>query len=416
MTASLTGGPGSPEEFPQSLLPDCSGLCYPSPPGATVDILFGLSALQRSERFRDRLHTALETMDGNERRLAQHVIIVLDGLSPDSRARLFSNSLAEIDAAGGAYSVHGNNRIRETRQVLAGIRHLIHHPAVRNVTVILPRRLFNEGALYLPHAHALLFNEDPDVTLAFAESEGNTHFVWSDGLSLTLPNDGEGLPPGFDHPRLKPLPCIAGFPVLNAVAEVAPFLTSFGSASQEEIEQSVERFDHALELLRQIWPLAYHALQRHVNALCILKQRDHSRSHSPPELPGTILMSLDDVECIGDLLCHESSHLRMNVFRLYDPIACARSAEQEATGFVSPWRPDLRPLRGLVDGVHAFLNVCRYHQRLRERFRDAWASGVIYERQKRNVIQAAAVLREHGIPTELGKMLLDEFEREAALL
>ena len=106
----------------------------------------------------------------------------------------------------------------------------------------------------------------------------------------------------------------------------------------------------------------------------------------------------------------------MNVFRLYDPIACARSTEQETTGFVSPWRPDLRPLRGLVDGVHAFLNVCRYHQRLRERFRDAWASGVIYERQKRNVIQAAAVLREHGIPTELGKMLLDEFERETALL
>jgi HEXXH motif-containing protein len=276
--------------------------------------------------------------------------------------------------------------------------------------------LFNEGPLYLPHAHALLFNDNPDVTLAVEESEGNTHFVWSDGLSLTLPNVGEGLPMSFDHPRLKPLPCIAGFPVLNAVAEIAPFLTSFGPASQEEIEQSAERFDHALELLRQIWPLAYHALYRHVRALCILGQRNHSRSHSPPELPGTILMSLDDAECIGDLLCHESSHLRMNVFRFYDPIAHARSAGQEAIGFVSPWRPDLRPLRGLVDGVHAFLNVCRYHQRLRERFPDARASAVIYERQKRNVIQANTLLRTHGIPTELGRMLLDEFERETALL
>ena len=414
MTASPTGKAGFSGESFKSLPTDCSGLCYPSPPGATVDILFGLSALQRSERFRNRLHTALEGMDGNERRLAQHVITLLDGLSPDRRACLFANPLAEIDAAGGVYS--DNNRLREIRQVLAGVRHLIHHPAVRNTTFILPSCLFNEGPLYLPHAHALLFNEDPDVTLAVEESEGNTHFVWSDGLSLTLPNVGQGLPMSFDHPRLKPLPRIAGFPVLNAVAEIAPFLTSFGPASQEEIEQSAERFDHAVELLRQIWPLAYHALRRHVRALCILGQRNHSRSHSPPELPGTILMSLEDVECIGDLLCHESSHLRMNVFRFYDPIAHARSAEQEATGFVSPWRPDLRPLRGLVDGVHAFLNVCRYHQRLQERFPDAWASGVIYERQKRNVIQANALLREHGIPTELGKMLLDEFEREAALL
>jgi hypothetical protein len=81
-----------------------------------VDILFGLSALQRSERFRNRLHTALEGMDGNERRLAQHVITLLDGLSPDRRACLFANPLAEIDAAGGVYS--DNNRLREIRQVL----------------------------------------------------------------------------------------------------------------------------------------------------------------------------------------------------------------------------------------------------------------------------------------------------------
>lgn len=416
MTAAPTGKASFPGESLQSLLTDCSGLCYPSSPGTTTDILFNLSAQQRSQRFRNRLQEGTDEMSVCESRLAQHVITLLDNLSPDSRACLFANPLAEIDATEGADWTHSNNPLREIRHVLAGIRHLIHHPAVRNTTFILPPCLFNEGPLYLPHAHALLFNEDPDVTLAVEESEGNTHFVWSDGLSLTLPNVGEGLPMSFDHPRLKPLPCIAGFPVLNAVAEIAPFLTSFGPASQEEIEQSAERFDHALELLRQLWPLAYHALRRHVRALCILGQRNHSRSHSPPELPGTILMSLDEVECIGDLLCHESSHLRMNVFRFYDPIAHARSAEQEATGFVSPWRPDLRPLRGLVDGVHAFLNVCRYHQRLQERFPDAWASGVIYERQKRNVIQANALLREHGIPTGLGKMLLDEFERETALL
>lgn len=415
MNARDTGNPRPTEPFLRYVLSDCAGLCYPAAPGNTVDVLFGFAALSRAERWRQELDTAFAAMDSSEAQLAQRAIAVLDSLSADSRARLFSTPLAEIDTAPNADCGEFNGP-DETKRILSGTRHLIHHPDVHNIVFVLPPRLFTDGAFYLPHAHALLFNGGPGITTAVVEDEGNTRFIWSDGLSLTLANDGSGLPAGFCHSRLKPLPHIGGFPVLNSVAETAPLLSGFGPAADDEIGRGAKRIEAALELLGQIWPLAYHALYRHVKALCILKQRSYSRSHSPPELPGTIFMSADDIERIGDLLCHESSHVRMNVFRLYDPIARARTPELETAGFVSPWRPDLRPLRGLVDGVHAFLNVCHYHRRLGERFSDAWTSAVIYERQKQNVIEASKTLREHAVPTRIGTMLLNEFAREEALL
>lgn len=405
---------GLPEGLGQHILTDCAGLCFPTRPGSTVDLLFGLSALTRADRFKRQLSVELESMNRDQSHLAQCIIDTLERLPADSRARLFANPLAEFDTTTAHLT--DLNRMSEMWQRLSGVRHLIHHPDVRNVTLVLPPSLFTDGRLYLPHIHALLAHGPLAVTLAVVMDGDNSRFVWSDGLSLTLPNYGDRLPPLFRHPRLTPLPFLGGFPVLNEVAEVAPFLVSFGPAKNDEVRLAAPRFEAALEVLSQIWPVAYHALRRHAKALCILTQRSYSRSHSPFELPGTILMSLDDVGCIGDLLCHESSHIRMNIFRLYDPIATTSKPELEAAGFVSPWRPDLRPLRGLVDGVHAFLNVCHYHRRLQARFPGMSASHVIYQQQKRNIIQANKTLREEAIPTRLGAMLLDEFAREEALL
>jgi HEXXH motif-containing protein len=312
----------------------------------------------------------------------------------------------------------GEERFNEAgvRRILCSVRHFIHHPDVRDFTLVLPARLFSSGPLYLPHVHALLYNESPRTTLAIVEDGGCTRFVWSDGPSLTLGNDGYGLPGGFDHPRLEALPIIGGLPVLNGVSDIAPLLSGFGPAMDEAVRTSSGRVESALALLGEIWPLALHALHRHVKALCILEQRGYSRSHSPPEMPGVIFMSADDVEHIGDLLCHESSHVRMNIFRRYDAIARARDAGMEAAGFVSPWRADRRPLRGLVDGVHAFLNVCRYHRRLAGCHADSWPSRVIYERQRRNVRQAWSTLREHALPTRVGALLFEEFALEEPLL
>lgn len=409
--------PGFKEQLPAEVLADCAGLCYPAGPGNTIDMLFGLAALTRSEQFRHRLSTALEAMcftDESEFQLARHAIAVLDRLPADSRARLFSSPLAETDTAGhDPDELAGNG---ESRRLLSGIRHLVHHPDVRDIAFILPPCLFYQGVFYLPHIHALLLSGTEGTTIAVVEKQGKTRFVWSDGQSITLPNDGSGLPAGFRHPRLAALPRIGRFAILNGVPEVVPLLSSFDPAAGEEIKEGADRISLALELLEQIWPYAFHAIRRHVKAFCILKQRGYSRSHSPPELPGAILMSADDVERIGDLLCHESSHVRMNVFRLYDPIARAHDPKAEAAGFVSPWRPDLRPLKGLVDGVHAFLNVCRYHRKLGEWRDGAWIPGAIYERQKQNVIQANALLQRHAAPTRLGVMLMEEFIREEALL
>jgi hypothetical protein len=392
---------------------NCDGLCYPTAPGSTVDVLFGFAALSRARRLRFKLAAAKQTLSDPERALAALIMETIDRLPTDSQTRLFSNSLAEIDVES---DTHVSNQVVTAKPILKGIRHLIHHPDLDNITTILPAFIFTDGPLYLPHLHALLFHDQPGVTLAVAQSEGKTRFIWSDGVSLTLVNNGQGLPPGFHHSRLQALPCIGGFPIFNAVPEISGLLSGFGPATTEEIEQATGLLDMGLALVSQVWPLAFHALRRHAKGICLLTRRNHSRSHSPVELPGTIFLSADTAECIGDLLCHEASHLRMNVFRQFDQIAVARSPEQEAAGFVSPWRTDLRPLRGIVDGVHAFLNVCHYYQRLKDHFPTATNAGLIYERQKQQIIQANALLRDQAKPTPIGALLLQQFAQEEALL
>lgn len=404
--------------FKKYVLTNCDGLCYPSLSGSTVDLLFGYAALARSDRFREQLSSVIENtkeMDVSEHRLAQHIGSILDSLPRDSRARLFSTPLAEVDTALKInHDVLG--RTNESKRVLFGVRHLIHHPDVREATFILPSCLFSAGPLYLPHLHATLHNDVPDVTLAVVENDDKTRFVWSDGLSLTLVNDGSRLSEDFEHPRLKVLPYAGGIPVLNGISEIAPLLSVFGPAVPEEIRIGGERIEGALKLIKQTWPLAFYALSRHVKAFCILRHRSHSRSHSPSELPGTVLLSVEDVEYVGDLLCHESSHVRMNVFRWYDSIVLARNPEADAVGFVSPWRPDLRPIQGLLDGVHAFLNVCRYYQRLEDKFQTGMTFRTIYERQRKNVIQANITLQQHAKPTVIGAILLKQFSLEVARL
>ncbi|MDH4078898.1 MAG: HEXXH motif-containing putative peptide modification protein [Nitrospira sp.] len=413
----MTSGASVGTAFERDMLTDCDGLCYPSAPGSTVDLLLGYSALARAERLREHLLSEIDKnrMDKSELQLANRIRAILDNVPRDCLSCLFSTPLAEIDTAPNIDQREGDCT-SVNKRFLLGVRHMIHHPALPDATFVLPPSLFFGGPLYLPHLNAMLRNDEPAVTLAVVESEGKTRFVWSDGLSLTLINDGSKLPEDFKHPRLRALPHAGGIPVLNEIAEIAPTLSAFEPAAQEEIAIGVQRVEAALKLLKRIWPLAFHALSRHIKAFCILRHRSYSRSHSPPELPGTVFLSVEDVECLGDLLCHESSHVRMNIFRWYDSIVVARNPEADAASFVSPWRSDLRPIQGLLDGVHAFLNVCRYYRRLEDQFQTGETFRTIYERQRKNVIQANVILQQHAKPTTIGAILLNQFALEVAQL
>ncbi len=387
---------------------DCQGVCYPQPPGSTIELAMRAQALARAGHALDLCRSAAASAVPDRRPLIERVAALLSALPPIDRARMFGTAAASLDLDGDTAPTAAIG-LRMTR-------HMVRSPGVEPIALALTAADFGaDHEIYLPHAHALLARPSGTTTLAIVQEDGLTRLVWSDGAALTLPNDGAPLDPRSSIDRFRLLPMAAGLPVLNGIGPFEALAAGLNPAGEGAFPMAGGIISDSFDLLAELWPTARAAAARHLRGLLLLRTRGHVRSHSPPELDGAIITTVDSPEQLADVLCHEASHVRMNAFRRFDPIARPARPIAEAEGFVSPWRPDLRPLRGLIDGVHAFLNVCAFHRRLAERFPGS-GSETIYARQARNVRTAWLSLRREALPTDLGTMLFAEFEREVAAL
>jgi HEXXH motif-containing protein len=82
----------------------------------------------------------------------------------------------------------------------------------------------------------------------------------------------------------------------------------------------------------------------------------------------------------------------------------------------SPWRTDARPLRGLLNGVHAFLNVCMYYHRLRVTLPDlaAQAYPEAFARHRKGILEAWPYFRAKAALTPAGAALAREMDAAVA--
>jgi HEXXH motif-containing protein len=327
-------------------------------------------------------------------------------LGPVRRARLFRNSLAQLDTATQTATELADPRSQPAR-ARAILRHLLGHADGPDLTLVLPPGALPPGGLTLPHIAAVLIAH-PFWPIALRQDSRCLRIVRGDGVSLTLPR-GMALPSNFTHPLVISLPRVAGFTLLNDAPEVAATFASFGFAQRLERKKALANFSAGVALLRSIWPAAHSALVRHVDSVVLLTPRGFERSHTPGTLRGTVLLTAGTPQAVGDLLCHEASHLRMMPFLDRDDLIATDPALDRA-GFISPWRPDRRPLRGILLGVHAFLNVCRFHRLLFDDLAMGTSARAIFTRQHKKVLAGLETLRRHGRPTALGAALITEFE------
>ncbi len=84
-------------------------------------------------------------------------------------------------------------------------------------------------------------------------------------------------------------------------------------------------------------------------------------SHSDPELPCSIFLSLPMEESFAALraaesIVHEAMHLQLTLFEAEEPLV---EQDCEVTGF-SPWQQRERPLLGLVHGLFVFAAIDRF--------------------------------------------------------
>ncbi|WP_112263161.1 aKG-HExxH-type peptide beta-hydroxylase [Lentzea terrae] len=115
---------------------------------------------------------------------------------------------------------------------------------------------------------------------------------------------------------------------------------------------------------------------------------------------GCVYLSLPpDPRTAALALTHELQHGKLSVLMDLFPLTSADSGEL----YYAPWRPDPRPLAGLLHGIYAHLGVAafwrRYHDHQAEQEHARWRTATR---------QAAATALSCGKLTELGTVLVTE--------
>jgi len=200
--------------------------------------------------------------------------------------------------------------------------------------------------------------------------------------------------------------------VLNGI----PWLESLGDswpAPVDRLSPLTAVFEEALQLLSEVWPATHSFVQRWLRGVVLLEPGGLYRSHSGPRVPEVIFCSSERPAKVAEVMCHEMSHVRMNAL-LADH---ALLTEEGRQCHRSPWRKDLRPLIGLIHGVHAFLNVREYHRRLalfdstRAEFSNSFA-----EDQTRKLRKAWAYIEPRAKWTPIGEQVAADLRAAVSAL
>jgi hypothetical protein len=100
---------------------------------------------------------------------------------------------------------------------------------------------------------------------------------------------------------------------------------------------------------------------------------------------------------------HESSHTKLDILNSLDPIL----ENDGAKIYRHPWRPDLRPMSGVLFGAHAFLAVMELYGRAMDSgLRDEWVI-VTFLKRVQEVGRALETLEKHGSFTRSGRVCMN---------
>ena len=101
--------------------------------------------------------------------------------------------------------------------------------------------------------------------------------------------------------------------------------------------------------LRAIIPVRSSSVDVHVSASC-------------RETPGLIALSwTPDASVMVEALVHEYHHQKLNTLLNIDPVIVGPSTDAK---YYSPWRPDARPLTGILHGAYAFQAVLQFYKEM----------------------------------------------------
>lgn len=403
----------SVEELAIRQLTQSGGLALPDGPGTPIETLRSLSALSCAQRAQSLIRSVLSE---NETPQLQGLLAAIQSLPNTAIVYLFGHPLAYLDTLPLAQVEEATSDTRSLEERAFSIaRHLLGRAEVESLFLVIPPSQTLQAGFYLPHLS--LSVRSPAGPVAFDQAQDHLQITWSDGLSITLAT-GQRLKPNnipADLIRTRRLLVDSWVndyqdetPVLNNCAALAGTFSIFEPLPplSADIGDSQAIFNAGKSLLQQIWPASFTEIDLFLRGVLFLKGQPFVRSHTPKQLPGLVLLTSDSPMKVADVLSHEISHVRMNLVLEFDPLILDDGICRHA----SPWRSDLRPLMGVLYGVHAFLNVCNFYARYKDTNGAPAIAREVYELQCSKLKKGWRYLQQHAVPTALGEGLFAEID------
>ena len=370
------------------------GVLLPSASTEEVDRLRSL----RVQAQKNNILLALKELDGNKtvtdsiRASAKHLTMLLEALPAASIMALRLPPVIPV--------YHGWDQIRvaSPEQLLQFYGVLIGAPGVPPFSTIIPGQACVDGCLFMPSLGVYLFNHGGPIAVEVDDSQ--ITFTWFDGIQMSVPNRNLSNS-GITHQRLISLPKVEQYTVINA----APGLHHIGQAEWSIPSERLEVLQQGCNILSTCWPDAYASCQRTYRAIVVLKHsHEQLFSFTDGDCPDVLYSSLREPMQVADTMVHESAHARLALLFHKDPLI--NDSPQELHG--SPWRKDKRPMTGILNGVHAFANVCLFYKRVLDVYPEM-ESGIspFLEKQTAHVKDAWKYMEKRSTPTEIGQQLFD---------
>ncbi|HEY1928301.1 MAG TPA: HEXXH motif-containing putative peptide modification protein [Caulobacteraceae bacterium] len=182
---------------------------------------------------------------------------------------------------------------------------------------------------------------------------------------MTLPDQSavlESLIVHFAYPTTEPGLLDAGssnpeFPSLDRVPGVLGGVDRSNWIGLPPGPQTIAALAAGLEAMGTVWPAALADVRLFCRGIVPLSRLDteNACSVSSPDTPFFIGTTVHPGNSLlqAELILHETSHLKLDILSREVDLIC----DDGPNSFHHPWRPDLRPLSGVLYGVHAFVAI-----------------------------------------------------------
>ena len=199
-----------------------------------------------------------------------------------------------------------------------------------------------------------------------------------------------------------------------ALEDLDPYRTCHGHAAARLSDADFLRwqtaFPSAIAFIDEFLPRYAPGLRAGLNTLMPMTapEQGGDRSSAVRYAFGAVGAALpDDPRMLALLLVHEYQHVKLgailDLYELFDP------ADVEAR-YYAPWRPDPRPLEGLLQGTYAHLAVTEFWRILRQttsgQAATATAAETQFARWRTHTAEAVDELQRSGSLTALGARLV----------